>query len=119
MTIKDTDIIVVFPRDGGPEIKMTRAEYNKKAANGEFAAIPKTAVAEPVNYETVTFENIGNLLGKAVVQIKRANGAIPTPAQLGVDNTVVGLDGITNYAFVIREALRLLGYISVADGAMV
>jgi hypothetical protein len=113
----DKNLIQVF--DNGVEILIPRAEYEKGVAEGKYKPAVKPPVTPPEGYETVTYANIGDLLGKTVLLIKRANGAIPTPGQIGVDNTVIGLDGITNYGFVVREALRLIGYISVAEGAMV
>jgi hypothetical protein len=111
----DTNLIQVF--DNGVEKLIPRAEYEAGVAAGKYKPLKKPAVTPPAGYVTVTYQNIGDLLGKTVLLIKRANGAIPTPDQIGVDNTVIGLDGITNYGFVVRESLRLIGYISVADGA--
>lgn len=128
---KDDDIMELY--EGGKVTKMRRDEWEKMMTeeNGAIflnhkivgtkpvAAKPKAETPLPEGYEIITFSNVGDKLEEAVKLIKRTPGGLPTPEAAGLDNTVIGPDGMTNYGWVMREAHRILGYISVADGAMV
>ena len=127
---KDDDIMEVY--EGGGIKKMRRDEWEKWMAEENGAIFlnhkiigtkpvsgkPKAEVPLPDGYEIITFSNVGDKIEEAIKLIAITPGGLPTPEAAGLDNTVIGPDGITNYGWVMREAHRILGYISVAEGAM-
>jgi hypothetical protein len=60
-----------------------------------------------VSTAVITFSNAGTILAKVAGILLRTNGTAPTPAQVGLDNSVVQVDNETNYGWAIREGMKI------------
>ena len=56
--------------------------------------------------EILTFSNAGDKI-EVVAAIIKKTGRIPMPDEITEDNEAKGADNLTNYAWLIREALKL------------
>jgi hypothetical protein len=86
-------------------------EIEKEFTPEQIAAFDKiiketTAPVPGIGTSVVQFSNIGTLFADFAAYYNRT-GNVPTPAQIGVDNSVKQIDGLTNYAWVCREGMKL------------
>lgn len=97
----------------GTMTTMSEEAYVAKYLNGVPLVAPK--VTPPAGYVALDWHNVGDMVGKTAALIRANGGAIPTPNATGLDNTVIGVDGKTNYQWVVINAIVILGYMAVSQ----
>lgn len=56
----------------------------------------------------ITFSNVADKFLNLELFYNRNGGKLPTPQQIGVDNSKIFIDGVTSYAWLMREGLRMM-----------
>ena len=57
--------------------------------------------------DVLTWSNVGTKLVETVTQMKTL-GRMPTPEECNTDNKNIAQDGLTNYTWLMREAIKFL-----------